>query len=64
VKCALDTGVHVDAFRDPAADALLGSLGRALPVTFLSGVVMQEVAAGARPPAQLGTLESLPRDCD
>jgi predicted nucleic acid-binding protein len=58
VKYALDTNIYIDAFRDPEAEAaLLGFLERALPFTFLSAVVMQELAAGARTPAQLRELE-------
>ena len=55
---ALDTNVYIDAFRDPAAEAaLLRFLERALPFTFLSAVVMQELAAGARTPARVRELE-------
>ncbi len=58
MKYALDTNIYIDAFRDPAAEAaLLGFLERALPFTFLSVVVMQELAAGARTPAQVRELE-------
>ena len=49
MKYALDTNIFIDAFRDRAAEAaLLAFLERALPVTFMSAVVMQELAAGAR----------------
>lgn len=58
MKFALDTNIYVDAFRDPAAEAaLLRFIERALPFTFLSAVVMQELAAGARTPAQARELE-------
>ena len=58
MKYALDTNIYIDAFRDPDAEAaLLRFLERALPFTFLSAVVMQELAAGARTPAQLRELE-------
>ena len=58
MKYALDTNIYIDAFRDPDAEAaLLGFLERALPFTFLSAVVMQELAAGARTPAQLRELD-------
>ncbi|HSC26308.1 MAG TPA: PIN domain-containing protein [Vicinamibacterales bacterium] len=58
MKYALDTNIYIDAFRDPAVEtALLLFLGRALPFTFLSAVVMQELAAGARTPAQVRELE-------
>jgi predicted nucleic acid-binding protein len=49
VKYALDTNIFIDAFRDRTAEAaLLAFLERALPVTFMSAVVMQELAAGVR----------------
>lgn len=58
MKCALDTNIYIDAFRDPGVEAaLLRFLERALPFTFLSAVVMQELAAGARTAAQLRELE-------
>ena len=58
MKYALDTNIYIDAFRDPAAEAtLLRFLERALPFTFLSAVVMQELAAGARTRAQARELE-------
>lgn len=58
MKYALDTNIYIDAFRDPDAEAaLLRFLERALPFTFLSAVVMQELAAGARTPAQRRALE-------
>ena len=58
MKYALDTNIYIDAFRDPAAEAaLLRFLERALPVTLLSAVVMQELAAGARTAAQRRELE-------
>jgi predicted nucleic acid-binding protein len=58
MKYALDTNIYVDAFRDPAAgEALLGFLERVLPFTYLSAVVMQELAAGVRTPAQFRQLE-------
>jgi predicted nucleic acid-binding protein len=58
VKYALDTNIYIDAFRDPAVEAaLLRFLERALPFTFLSAVVMQELVAGARTQAQVRELE-------
>lgn len=58
MKYALNTSIYIDAFRDSNAEAaLLGFLERALPFTFLSGVVMQELASGARTRAQLRALE-------
>jgi predicted nucleic acid-binding protein len=58
VKYALDTNIFIDAFRDTGAEAtLLAFLARALPLTFLSAVVMQELAAGARTSAQARELE-------
>jgi hypothetical protein len=48
VKDALDTNAFVDSFRSEAAEAeLLSFIERALPFTFLSAVVMQELAGGA-----------------
>lgn len=58
MKYALDTNVLVDAFRDTAAEtALLTFLERALPLTFMSAVVMQELAAGARTTRQVRQLQ-------
>jgi predicted nucleic acid-binding protein len=57
VKYALDTNLFIDAFRDATAEAaLLSFLDHALPLTFLSAVVMQELAAGARTRAQVREL--------
>lgn len=48
-KYALDTNVFIDAFRDDAAAGALDAFfRRALVVTFLSAVVVQELGAGAR----------------
>lgn len=59
MKFALDTNVFVDAFRDETfAAGLSAFLERALPATFLSAVVMQELAAGARTRQQVRALES------
>ncbi len=59
MKFALDTNVFVDAFRDETfAEALTAFLERALPTTFLSAVVVQELAAGARTREQVRALES------
>jgi predicted nucleic acid-binding protein len=59
VKFALDTNVFVDAFRDETfGEALAAFLERALPTTFLSAVVVQELAAGARTREQVRELES------
>jgi predicted nucleic acid-binding protein len=58
VKFALDTNVFVDAFRDETfAAALTAFLEQALPTTFLSAVVVQELAAGARTREQVRALE-------
>lgn len=58
MKYALDTNVFIDAFRDTTAQAeLLTFLEHALPVTFMSAVVMQELAAGARTREQDRELE-------
>jgi len=60
VKFTLDTNVFVDAFRDDvAANDLETFLERALPMTFLSAVVMQELAAGAPTREKARRLESL-----
>jgi predicted nucleic acid-binding protein len=51
VKYALDTNIFIDGFRSEEAQAeVFAFLNRALPFTFLSAVVMQELAAGARSP--------------
>jgi predicted nucleic acid-binding protein len=58
VKFALDTNVFVNAFRDEMfAEELAGFLEQALPATFLSAVVVQELAAGARTREQIRALE-------
>jgi predicted nucleic acid-binding protein len=60
VKYALDTNIFIDSFRNErAASELLAFLERALPFTFMSAVVMQELVAGARTPAQARALERL-----
>jgi len=49
VKYALDTNIFIDGFRNEEAQAeVFTFLNRALPFTYLSAVVMQELAAGAR----------------
>ena len=49
MKYALDTNIFIDGFRSQEAQAeVLAFLSRALPFTYLSAVVMQELAAGAR----------------
>ncbi len=49
MKYALDTNIFIDGFRDEDAQAgIFAFLNRALPFTYLSAVVMQELAAGAR----------------
>jgi predicted nucleic acid-binding protein len=46
-KYALDTNVLIDALNVPSQlEALLGFLSWALPVTYLSAVVLHELAAG------------------
>jgi predicted nucleic acid-binding protein len=58
VKYALDTNIFIDSFRDTTAEAaLLTFLERALPFTFMSAVVMQELAAGTRTRDQARELE-------
>ena len=49
MKYALDTNIFIDGFRSHESQAeVFAFLNRALPFTFLSAVVMQELAAGAR----------------
>ena len=49
MKYALDTNIFIDGFRSQEAQAeVFAFLKRALPFTYLSAVVMQELAAGAR----------------
>jgi predicted nucleic acid-binding protein len=51
VKYALDTNIFIDGFRSEEAQAdILAFLHRVLPSVYLSAVVMQELAAGARTP--------------
>ena len=51
MKYAFDTNIFIDGFRSEAAQAeIFAFLNRALPFTYLSAVVMQELAAGARTP--------------
>ena len=58
MKFAFDTNVFVDAFRDETfCRALAAFLEQALPMTFLSAVVVQELAAGARTREQVRALE-------
>ena len=57
-KFVLDTNVLIDALNLPAQlEALLGFLGWALPSTFLSAVVLHEIAAGASTPRQRALLD-------
>ena len=49
MKYTLDTNIFIDGFRSEEAQAeVFTFLNRALPFTYLSAVVMQELAAGAR----------------
>ena len=49
MKYTLDTNIFIDGFRNEEAQAeVFAFLNRALPFTYLSAVVMQELAAGAR----------------
>jgi predicted nucleic acid-binding protein len=49
VKYTFDTGIFIDGFRSEEAQAeVFAFLDRALPFTYLSAVVMQELTAGAR----------------
>lgn len=58
MKYALDTNVFIEADRDPAAKAAMVTfLTSAFPFTFLSAVVMQELAVGARTAEQSRQLD-------
>ena len=49
MKYTLDTNIFIDGFRNEEAQAeVFAFLNRSLPSTYLSAVVMQELAAGAR----------------
>ena len=49
MKYAFDTNIFIDGFSSEEAQAeVFAFLNRALPFTYLSAVVMQELAAGAR----------------
>ena len=49
MKYAFDTNIFIDGFRSEEAGAeVFAFLNRALPFTYLSAVVMQELVAGAR----------------
>ena len=49
MKYALDTNIFIDGFRNDDAEAeVFVFLNQALPFVYLSAVVMQELAAGAR----------------
>ena len=49
MKYTLDTSMFIDGLRSEEAQAeVFAFLNRALPFTYLSAVVMQELAAGAR----------------
>jgi predicted nucleic acid-binding protein len=57
-KYALDTNVLIDALNVPSEfEALLGFLSWALPVTYLSAVVLHELAAGTTSPRKRALLE-------
>ncbi|MBI4486167.1 MAG: type II toxin-antitoxin system VapC family toxin [Acidobacteria bacterium] len=58
MKYALDTNIFIDGFRSKEAQAeVFAFLNRALPFTYLSAVVMQELAAGARTTEGAGDLQ-------
>lgn len=58
MKYALDTNIFIDGFRSKEAQAeVFAFLTRALPFTYLSAVVMQELAAGARTTAAARDLQ-------
>ena len=51
MKYTLDTNIFIDGFRNEEAQAeIFAFLNRALAFTYLSAVVIQELAAGARTP--------------
>ncbi|MGQ0549168.1 MAG: type II toxin-antitoxin system VapC family toxin [Armatimonadota bacterium] len=57
-KYVLDTNVLIDALNLPAQlEALLGFLHWALPTTYLSAIVVYELAAGTTTPRQRALLE-------
>ena len=52
MKYTFDTNIFIDGFRNEDARAeVFAFLNRALPFTYLSAVVIQELALGARTPA-------------
>lgn len=58
MKFAFDTNVFIDSFRTEETQAeMFTFLTRALPFTYLSAVVMQELAAGARTPQAARSVE-------
>lgn len=58
MKYTLDTNIFVDGFRNEDAQAeVLTFLKQALPFTYLSAVVMQELAAGARTDEAAGDVQ-------
>jgi predicted nucleic acid-binding protein len=58
VKYTLDSNIFIDGFRSEEAQAeIFVFLNRALPFTYLSAVVMQELAAGARTTAAARDLQ-------
>jgi predicted nucleic acid-binding protein len=58
VKYALDTNIFIDGFCSGEAQAeVFAFLRQALPFTYLSAVVMQELAAGARTTAAARDLQ-------
>lgn len=60
MKYALDSNIYIDSFRSEEAQVeLVAFFKRALPFTFMSAVVMQELAAGARTPAARHALQRL-----
>ena len=58
MKYTLDTNIFIDGFRNEEAQAqVFAFLHRALPFTYLSAVVMQELAAGARTTEAAGDVQ-------
>jgi len=59
VRYTIDANLYIDAVTDPAQEeALAEFLLRWAPLTHLNAVVMQELRAGARTPAQVEALEA------
>jgi predicted nucleic acid-binding protein len=59
VKYTIDTNLYIEAIKTPVAEmALSAFLEQFGPLTYLNGVVMQELRSGARTPPQVNALET------